>query len=45
MKQEIISVCVMKSILNLNFNKLIIPGILSLVYILNYILLLPAVKV
>jgi hypothetical protein len=45
MKQEIINVCIMNGALNLNFNKLTIPGILSLVYILNFILLVPALKV
>jgi len=45
MKQEIINVCIMNGTLNLNFDKLTIPGTLSLIYVLNYILLVPAVKV
>jgi hypothetical protein len=35
MKQEIINVCIMNGALNLNFNKLTIPGILYLIYNLN----------
>jgi len=44
MKQEIINVYIMNGALNLTLNKLTIPGRISLIYIVNFILLFPAFK-
>jgi len=45
MKQGIISVYIMDGTLNFNFNEHTIPGILFIVYILNFILFVPSFKV